>query len=350
MNGRIYDADLGRFMQADPFIQDAAEFQNYNRYSYVQNNPLSLTDPSGYFSLSRAWKKIKKAVKIVVAAVAAYYAFTYVLNALGTTSTAGFSLGGASTFSVTTYGAGAYIGAGAAAGFVGGAIMTGSLRGALQGAASGAIFGGIQGIYGNAWTWGRVGSTSVAGGVTAEIAGGKFRDGFRVSLAVSLLTFANYKMRLNQIRNSSQNPDNINGKSAGFFGDGKKLAGARHTIDPKDPNSYIKCESLMGGCQGAPISKYGDVRSSFLGASYEPSSIQDYVNESFAGPHDWFRDATGSYLSNGNSISTSGFSAFWDEIKNYTLVIPAAPFAVGGIIGSTQTLHSSYLIERYEER
>ncbi|ESP95088.1 RHS repeat-associated core domain protein, partial [Pseudoalteromonas luteoviolacea 2ta16] len=48
MNGRIFDADTGRFMQTDPFVQAPSNLQNYNRYSYVLNNPLSYTDPSGY--------------------------------------------------------------------------------------------------------------------------------------------------------------------------------------------------------------------------------------------------------------------------------------------------------------
>jgi RHS repeat-associated protein len=48
MNGRIYDPNLGRFMTADPQIQFVGFSQSYNRYSYVLNNPLSFTDPSGY--------------------------------------------------------------------------------------------------------------------------------------------------------------------------------------------------------------------------------------------------------------------------------------------------------------
>ncbi|WP_039912691.1 polymorphic toxin type 10 domain-containing protein [Cellvibrio mixtus] len=48
MNGRVYDPELGRFLSADPFVQAPYNSQSYNRYSYVFNNPLSFTDPSGY--------------------------------------------------------------------------------------------------------------------------------------------------------------------------------------------------------------------------------------------------------------------------------------------------------------
>lgn len=57
MNGRIYDPILARFMSADPYIQAPDNLQSYNRYSYVWNNPLSATDPSGYFKLGKFLKK-----------------------------------------------------------------------------------------------------------------------------------------------------------------------------------------------------------------------------------------------------------------------------------------------------
>lgn len=47
MGARIYDPLLGRFLSPDPTIPDAGNLQSYNRYTYVNNRPLSLTDPSG---------------------------------------------------------------------------------------------------------------------------------------------------------------------------------------------------------------------------------------------------------------------------------------------------------------
>jgi RHS repeat-associated protein len=54
MNGRVYDPVLGRFLAPDPNVQFVADLQSYNRYSYVHNNPLSYTDPTGYFSFGVA--------------------------------------------------------------------------------------------------------------------------------------------------------------------------------------------------------------------------------------------------------------------------------------------------------
>ena len=48
MGGRIYDPGVGRFVQADPLVQAPQNGQSLNRYSYVFNNPLSYTDPTGY--------------------------------------------------------------------------------------------------------------------------------------------------------------------------------------------------------------------------------------------------------------------------------------------------------------
>lgn len=47
MNGRVYDPLLSMMMSPDKYIQNPDFSQNYNRYIYCYNNPLSYSDPSG---------------------------------------------------------------------------------------------------------------------------------------------------------------------------------------------------------------------------------------------------------------------------------------------------------------
>jgi len=54
MNGRIYDPVIGRMISPDPLIQAPENLQSFNRYSYVFNNPLTHTDPSGFKTKSKA--------------------------------------------------------------------------------------------------------------------------------------------------------------------------------------------------------------------------------------------------------------------------------------------------------
>ena len=177
MNGRTYDPTLGRFLQADPFVQAPSNSQSYNRYAYVLNNPLSYTDPSGYF-FKKLGKFIKKHWRVIAAAVVTYF-------------TAGAASGWATSWAAGAFGAGTTAAAvaggaltGAIAGAAGGLVATGSLKGALIGAFSGAVFGGIGGGF-NADSGffakggaGHIGSHAVAGGVMSDLQGGKFGHGF----------------------------------------------------------------------------------------------------------------------------------------------------------------------------
>jgi len=55
LNGRAYDPAIGRFLSADPVVQAPFNGQSLKRYSYVFNNPLSFTDPSGFESVNRQY-------------------------------------------------------------------------------------------------------------------------------------------------------------------------------------------------------------------------------------------------------------------------------------------------------
>lgn len=74
MNGRLYDAALGRFISADPYVQAPEMTQSFNRYTYVLNNPLGYVDPSGYFwgSVGRAARSVGRAIGYAARAIGGY--------------------------------------------------------------------------------------------------------------------------------------------------------------------------------------------------------------------------------------------------------------------------------------
>ncbi len=47
-NARFYDPAIGRFVSADSIVPKPTNPQSLNRYSYVKNNPVGLTDPTGH--------------------------------------------------------------------------------------------------------------------------------------------------------------------------------------------------------------------------------------------------------------------------------------------------------------
>ncbi|WP_127077260.1 RHS repeat-associated core domain-containing protein [Rhodomicrobium lacus] len=218
MNGRVYDPELGRFLSADPFIQDATNLQALNPYTYVQNNPLSFTDPSGYFLsglfkaigkvFSRVFKAIAHAIKTVLnssiirsliqVAVCSWNPVACVAAAGALTAMAGGSLQDAfkamafSIMSIATWTgvgeflkgtplAGDIIGKGLVHGTVGGALSVAQGGDFLQGFAANAV-GAATGLVSNSISGGDVFLDSAivgaSGGMVSVLTGGKFANGF----------------------------------------------------------------------------------------------------------------------------------------------------------------------------
>jgi RHS repeat-associated protein len=201
MGGRIYDADIGRFLQADPFVQDRTNLQALNRYSYVQNNPLSYTDPSGYF-LKSLFKKLRsfivKAIKFNLKPARAVLKAIARVPGLSTVISAVLNF-----IPFCQYWCSALFNASLAA--AQGAsfedILTGAAIGAVTSYIGAQIGGGIGSATGVEVTKTAVQTSiasftvaatghAIAGGIAAKAQGGKFVDGFKYSALGAALTGA----------------------------------------------------------------------------------------------------------------------------------------------------------------
>jgi hypothetical protein len=170
MNGRMYDAVLGRFLSPDNYVQDPYNTQSFNRYGYVWNNPLSYNDPSGEFIIGA----ILVGALIGGTAAALKSGATFGSILIGA-FIGGVAAGAGAAFSNVALGGSFFVGplftaTGFSAGFTAGAIgglTAGFVSSSLTAWTQGRSFlDGIRsGIYGGALG-------SVFGGLTGGIAGG----------------------------------------------------------------------------------------------------------------------------------------------------------------------------------
>ncbi|MEZ5456146.1 MAG: RHS repeat-associated core domain-containing protein [Lysobacteraceae bacterium] len=64
MRGRLFDPRMGRFTGVDPVIQFPLSTQGLNPYSYLLNNPLAGTDPTGYECTAETGSLIKQCATV----------------------------------------------------------------------------------------------------------------------------------------------------------------------------------------------------------------------------------------------------------------------------------------------
>jgi hypothetical protein len=178
MNGRLYDPVLGRFLSPDNYVQAPDFTQNFNRYSYVLNNPLKYTDPSGELF----W--IPMAVGATIGGI----------KGMITAHNLGYDLKDWQFYAYSV--AGSLIGAGVAYGSYGLSLAGASpaVIGAAAGASSGASYTALAGGSGEEIAWSSfVGGTSgfVGGAVSSATAtgygSGPFLGGISSNLTAQLL-------------------------------------------------------------------------------------------------------------------------------------------------------------------
>jgi RHS repeat-associated protein len=242
MNGRIYDPEIGRFLSPDPYVQVPEYSQNFNRYTYVLNNPLSHTDSSG----NEIDGLVAAAIAIVVGIVTYGIGTGFVLSAYGSTALVTANAAGQA---VLTWQGMAVVGAfsGAFTGATNAALTDQNvLEGALEGAVSGAIAGGLLHGLGPNGSFLTEGSLSAArevlhvaghgilGGIRNEVMGGRFMDGF---LSAAAGASSAYMPGLKGVMGSSGNRDPLGmfyrsmiagaiGGTASAIGGGKFANGA----------------------------------------------------------------------------------------------------------------------------
>ena len=168
MNGRIYDPEIGRFLSCDPYVQVPEFSQNFNRYSYVLNNPLTLTDPSGLDwlgdigakSLNWLGSRLGPTWSDVLVSVTRYVVSFYAGPIWGSTAASGLQAG-------LSGGSASDIRRAEAAGFAQGAALQGV--DAYAGNATSSVYanGAIQ-----------TAGHAIVGGAVNSVMGGKFSDGF----------------------------------------------------------------------------------------------------------------------------------------------------------------------------
>jgi RHS repeat-associated protein len=152
MNGRVYDPVVGRFLSPDPTIQFPTDLQDYNRYSYVKNNPLRYTDPTGFFLTAGFDQLVSFGIAMVAIGVCAGsegagcgIAFALIGAAYNATSMAASGASFEQVVNSLVISAGFGFIGGAVAGGAGEAAFGQTLTAKIVGGAIGGAFSGLAG-------------------------------------------------------------------------------------------------------------------------------------------------------------------------------------------------------------
>ncbi len=244
---RIYDATLGRFLQADPHIDGATQVGGFNRYAYVKNNPLNAADPSGFF-LGKIFKEWKRAWKSMLSNEYIRLAISIGLNFIPGCQVWCMALVQAGFQTASTF------------------VLTGDLGLALKGGiislASSAAFMGVGGKgFGKMFSTkfgahlGRSAMHGLIGGIGAELQGGKFGNGFA---SAGLTKFVNINGMFDKMGMGSANYDNarivtaaiiggtISDATGGKFVNGAATAAIGQAFNGNQQNGYEQFQKKYG--------------------------------------------------------------------------------------------------------
>ena len=247
MNGRVYDAKLGRFASADPHIQAPHNTQSYNRYTYVLNNPLKYADPSGFF-----FKKIFKALgitKLLSILPAELLMVASIAAAVLLGPGGAWAIQGLSTITQGAI-------AGAVSGFIG---SGGDLKAAVVGGLTGAAFAGIGDKFAKfkdldtVQKMEKIALHGLTGGASSVANGGKFGAGFMSAGFTQAMSVSGGFEKLGAIENAVEAGDRAKnaivagmvGRTASVIGGGKFSNGAQSAAMSRMFNDVAHSKARM---------------------------------------------------------------------------------------------------------
>ncbi len=290
MNGRVYDPLLGRFTSADPVVGQPYDTQGFNRYAYVDNNPLAFTDPNGYgfFSfLSHIFNPVQ-VFQDHVAIVRAISSVPYLGQALNvaTAAVVTFYTGGCVPCGIGAYSALSSLQAGVTSGDLGEAFKAGAISGAE----------GLSSYYGGPLLAG------VVGGSISSAEGRSFQSGFLPAyfsslvgpvigdngMVVNVITSAAIGGTASVIAGGRFEDGAISGSLNGFV-NGAATAAMRYAAglnngEPGDASSSQGGSSvrLVKYAQGGPLSDDASVSPSTLRAIFQQAVASGYISQAQA--------------------------------------------------------------------
>ena len=367
MGARSYDPSLGRFISPDPALQLPDSTQGLNPYTYVNNNPLSFVDPTGY-GLSRYLKKaadsarraLRNTAEVIVKLTEGsgsfvgasfsnfltgnpglkykgdYIALRYIA-AGGSIGEAARELGKVyATFGVAILAiiaqqyyvlpaVTAVVGAGtslAAGGVASTSVITAISNTVLPQVISGAIVGGA--------------SAGAIAAINGENVGRAIGRGAVVGAATGFVSALARFTRYIEIRSTESVTGNPPGLSdGGPVGDGLKKAGGRvlrPLADGESEGFVSPLERLTASSSGESFLGGNEAgQGTFFGFKYPPNGIVNYALESYAGPHDFIQRIFGLY-EGGYYTRFHGVGGFFlaqlAPFINILGIAPATPFAV----------------------
>jgi hypothetical protein len=310
---------LGRFISPDTIIPQATNSQAYNRYSYVINNPLSLTDPTGHSlrkKLKRAVQKVAKAVHQFKEQVAR--STTHALQKVSSVK------------------------------YVGGLLSTGYLANPMFGSAYGASTG----------DWRSVGRATATAGVLAAgvwiapgLPGLQWYGGYPAYIGASVALGYTSGYALAQINGaSSAEASKAGQKGARVAGYVSLLfLGYDAVTENMTPTEKMKAENAVGTRRDI-----GDTRAQADLSWYEEGSLtseklyKTKFVQMVSGPHDWFTGTVGSGLRDPSSwfrSTVTNIPVLGNVAYNVGTMGIAAGWTAGALIAETGTTSAILMMD-----